>query len=304
MNNYSIIVENDVSKWKDETGSRYHFPKKYLNILKTGTKVIYYKGRIKDKSFSKNRLSDNPHYFGIATIGQIRVDEKNSKNYFAEIIDYIPFKKALLFKKKGGEYYEKIPSSKKVNYWRDGVREIERETYDEITLSSDLTIELKKSNLYTAKSKLSIVEENLLKYYSNNIKLVVSNESKLPYSKNAKEVGDLGEQLVYEYLKSSGVNSLVWHANVGETPGYDISFIDKNNNPNYVEVKTTTGKLFNNFLMTINEVNSAKKLGVNYKVYLVSDCLSSSPKLNIIDNPTLESNFIFEPISFKVTKFE
>ena len=45
--NYAVIVENDISAWADETGVLYHFPKRYLELLKPNTRVIYYKGRIK-----------------------------------------------------------------------------------------------------------------------------------------------------------------------------------------------------------------------------------------------------------------
>lgn len=67
---YAIITENDESAWTDETGILYHFPKRYLKYLEPGTHVIYYKGNLKNKSFSKNRLSDAPHYFAIAKIGK------------------------------------------------------------------------------------------------------------------------------------------------------------------------------------------------------------------------------------------
>lgn len=312
MNNYAIIVENDISNWEDETGTRYHFPKKYIKILETGTKVIYYKGRIKDKSFQMSRLSDSPHYFGIATIGEIWQDTENSKNYFAEIIDYTPFKKALSFKNKKGEYYEKIPESKKSNYWRDGVRQINLETYNKIVNSSDYHIksgEEKPVLEYSFdKPELLFVEEDLLKSYSKNNQKVKSGNSKPRYNVEAKKIGDLGERMVYEYLKShlnyDQAKTLVWHADIGEKPGYDISYIDEDNNRICIEVKATTGKRFNNFIMTINEANAAKELGENFKIYLVSDCLSKSAKLNIINNPTSQDNFKFEPISFKVSKFK
>jgi putative restriction endonuclease len=64
-----VLVENDVSAWQDETGVKYHFPKKYARLIQPGTKFVYYKGRLKDKSFSKERLSDDPHYFGSGVIG-------------------------------------------------------------------------------------------------------------------------------------------------------------------------------------------------------------------------------------------
>lgn len=44
---YAIITENDTSAWHDETGSLYHYPKRYLSLLKPGTRIIYYKEGMK-----------------------------------------------------------------------------------------------------------------------------------------------------------------------------------------------------------------------------------------------------------------
>lgn len=52
----AVIAENDLSKWADQTGVLYHFPKRYKEILIQGTEVIYYKGKLKIKAFSALRL--------------------------------------------------------------------------------------------------------------------------------------------------------------------------------------------------------------------------------------------------------
>lgn len=62
----AVIVENDESEWKDETGEIYHFPKRYLPILPPGQKVIYYKSRLRNPAYATERFSAEPHYFGIA----------------------------------------------------------------------------------------------------------------------------------------------------------------------------------------------------------------------------------------------
>ena len=126
---YAIITENDESAWADETGILYHFPKRYLKYLEPGTHVIYYKGSLKNKFFSKNRLSNAPHYFAIAKIGKTYPDKESSKNdFFATITDFIPFEEAVLAKD-NSNYLETVPDSRKSNYWRDGVRAIDEETY-------------------------------------------------------------------------------------------------------------------------------------------------------------------------------
>lgn len=133
----SIIVENDISKWDDRTGEMYHFPKRYKDLLKPGEKVIYYKGKLKDKQFSHNRLSNNQHYFGIAEIGKVILSKKGTELY-AEIINYQKFKTAVSFKL-NDQYIEQIPENKRKNYWRDGVRIISEEIYQQIINLADLS---------------------------------------------------------------------------------------------------------------------------------------------------------------------
>ena len=136
INMPTVIVENDVSQWDDRTGEVYHFPKRYRDLLLPGERVIYYKGRMKDKSFEASRFSKSPHYFGNAEIGTI-ISINNDKELLAEIINFRPFEKAVDFQK-DNEYLEKIPKSKETNYWRDGVRKIDEDTYNAILQLANL----------------------------------------------------------------------------------------------------------------------------------------------------------------------
>jgi len=129
---YSIITENDQSQWADQTGVLYHFPKRYKKYLSSGTKVIYYKGRLKNRAYREKRLSDDPHYFAVAEIGEVFPDKESTKSdLFATIVNYSPFKKPVLAKE-GNEYLEEIPENRISNYWRDGVRKIEPSVYNRI----------------------------------------------------------------------------------------------------------------------------------------------------------------------------
>lgn len=133
--NFLIIAENDESQWDDKTGEYYHFPSKYKNKLTTGSKIIYYKGKRKNKNFI--RLSDNAHYFGIATIGIIQKDlSENSKNsFYASIENYQPFLYAVDFKDLNGDYLENVLTK---NHFRDGVRLINEQTYHKILSNANL----------------------------------------------------------------------------------------------------------------------------------------------------------------------
>lgn len=127
-----VIVENDTSQWKDETGSVYHFPKRYRTLLTPGTQAIYYKGRLNDKAYAATRLTNAPHYFGLGTIGEVYADEASDKgDFFALIENFTPFESAVLAKV-AGTYLETIPANRLSNYWRDGVRLISQSDYDAI----------------------------------------------------------------------------------------------------------------------------------------------------------------------------
>jgi len=92
-----------------------------------------------NNDFFSSRLSTEPHYFGIGVIGNSIIDtnsEKN-KNWYCEILDYQPFSQAIPIKI-NNDYFEEIPPSKSKNYWRDGVREINKEIYEKILLNSKI----------------------------------------------------------------------------------------------------------------------------------------------------------------------
>lgn len=140
---YTVITENDVSQWEDETGSRYHFPKRYKDYLKPGTQLIYYKGKLKNSGFRSSRLSDQPHYFGLATVEEPAYPDPDSGkgDLFVSIHNFTPFEKAVDFRDRvSGDYIEKIPSNRKSNYWRDGVRPVGKETVDRILNLAGVTI--------------------------------------------------------------------------------------------------------------------------------------------------------------------
>ena len=141
-----VIVENDISQWDDQTGILYHFPKRYEKFLTPGSEVIYYKGSLKQKVYSGKRLSDLPHYFGVAKIGTVFRDKSSSKgDLFATIENYQEFSEAVLAKN-GDTYLEEIPLSKVNNYWRGGVRVISEEVYERITSTATKVIPQKRIN--------------------------------------------------------------------------------------------------------------------------------------------------------------
>lgn len=112
---YVVITENDVSQWSDRTGSEYHFPKRYAKYLSPGTTVVYYKCKLKDASFREKRLSDEPHYFGFATIEQepFKDEDSGKGDLFVTIENFTPFKEAVPNQLPGTDgYIEIIPENR------------------------------------------------------------------------------------------------------------------------------------------------------------------------------------------------
>ncbi|HDJ1438323.1 TPA: HNH endonuclease [Serratia rubidaea] len=129
---FSVIAEMDESKWDDKPGYEYHFPKRYAKMLIPGTRVVYYKGRLRDRRFREQRLSDEPHYFAIATIANVYPDPNAKRGeLYAIVKDFQPFTQPLLAKNHQG-YFEEIPANRQSNYWRDGVRPIDQGTFQTI----------------------------------------------------------------------------------------------------------------------------------------------------------------------------
>lgn len=130
MSDYAVIVENDQSQWNDVTGESYHYPPRYRGILTPGCKFIYYKGRLRDPRFARDRLSPQPHYFGKGVIGKSKAE---GSDWRCEILDYEPFVEPVL-SKIGGKYFEPAPREKRLSYgyWQAGVREIDKKVYDAI----------------------------------------------------------------------------------------------------------------------------------------------------------------------------
>lgn len=137
----AVLAENDESPWSDETGVLYHYPRRYAAMLPPGEPVVFYKGRMKDPTFASQRLSPDPHYFGLATIGQVYPDPASSKgDLFATLDNFQRFAKAVPFKL-GGAYLETIPANRKANYWRDGVRAIDAATFATIVGLAGATVD-------------------------------------------------------------------------------------------------------------------------------------------------------------------
>ncbi|MBN9411935.1 MAG: HNH endonuclease [Burkholderiales bacterium] len=127
---FAVFAENDESRWRDDTGVLYHFPRRYASIVVAGTFIVYYKGKMRSQRFASERLSIEPHYFGRATVGTVYPDAESRKgDLFATIENFARFRNPVPIRRADGRYYETIPPNRMTNHWRDGVRSLSANDY-------------------------------------------------------------------------------------------------------------------------------------------------------------------------------
>lgn len=313
-----ILVQNEITAgnkydhWQDDEGVQYHFPNQYKGKVKEGEAFIYYKG---------SRRADNkrgiPEYFGFGRIGKVWRDplpnkkkHKNRPDWYCEIIDYIPFKYTVP-SRNGETYLEKIPK----NLWSVAVRSISLDVYNAILKKASIEIADEDIIIKPNSPILPQIEEVIPAMVTDQNPLMYLTQSKKEsdgtssggdsysrYSKYSKLFGDRAEEIVYQLLTKRKTDKLRWVAKEKEKPGWDIEYHD-GRNLIAVEVKGTSGKRFLSIDITAGEWDAAQKKGSNYRLYLVADCLSKKPQIQVIINPYslfLKKQFSIKPIAYRL----
>jgi len=111
----------------------------------------------------------------------------------------------------------------------------------------------------------------------------------------AKTVGDRSEEIVIKFLEESlpqkEKSTIRWISKAGETPGWDISYYNAENQLIAIEVKGTTGEYFPNIEITANEWNAAIELQDRYWIYLVTGSFGINPQIQRLQNPVKLKEF-------------
>lgn len=118
-----------------------------------------------------------------------------------------------------------------------------------------------------------------LKPKENTIILKGSHVDYLQKAQDNKELGDAGEDFVYQYERNKIKDyNLPKDKQVrpvakldGDGLGYDILSYDEQGNEIYIEVKTTTGSESNSFYITSNELEKSELCSDYYYLYRVYD---------------------------------
>ena len=117
---------------------KYHFPKKYYNIVKSvvGDWILYYEpGRTGTKQSSR---SGRKSYFATAKLNSIAPDRQREDHFYAFVTDYLEFDRPVPFRENGMYYESRLrrpdgKSNQGLFGW--AVRVISDDEYDRILLS-------------------------------------------------------------------------------------------------------------------------------------------------------------------------
>jgi hypothetical protein len=274
------VVRNPAHAWDDVEGERYHYPSKYQTKITTGEPFVYYRG-----VHRADGRRGPAQYVGAGRIGAIWADPERAagarKAWYCAIEDYRRFREPVAAKI-DGIFLEDIPR----NVWRDGVRSLEQSVYDRILGLASARPTL-MSSAPDASTVPIVTSNNLIIPPAPPGIATSSVRSSYRKSKQAKAVGDWAELVVLRYLEDelTHARELVHRAARGETPGWDIDYLDKSNELQRVEVKGTVSGAFSGVELTAAEMRAAKAHGSNFWLYLVAGCLTDDPKVQPIRDP-------------------
>ena len=287
--NYPIILvdadmkNHDKYNWDDTIGEVHHFPNIYINKITTGRRFIYYRPK-------------STGYFGTGIIADVTIDPTTEnvahgkdKKWYCNIVDYKEFKNIVPARDGKIGIYEDIT----INRAWGNVRSIDQSSFDKILSKALFEGGYKTKNNYTEEyekveaREIEISEDLISKRKKNKTSYKpTKNSGYFRKSDEAKAIGDLGESIIYEILKSkqnSGDIKALKDVSKNNV-GYDIEYINNENALIGVEVKATKMSKFKQIHITRNEWEVAKKMGERYHLYLVADCKKQKNKYQIIKN--------------------
>lgn len=291
-----ILVQNERTAgarfdfFENVTGERYHFLNRYLPRIVSGTEFVYYRGT--RRHVGRRHV---PEYFGYGRIGPIwrdprtaGVTAKRDRRWFCAIEDFTPFPRPVPWRV-DGKPLESIAS----NQYQVSVRPISEEQLLSIVSLGGLG-SVSTSAGTTLLPEMPALDSLLIRDAEDLWDRPVGAAGnigvpRLRRSAHAKATGDRAEAVVHHYLRSrleaQGARSLRWVADAGETPGWDIEYVDQTGALIAVEVKGTSGRTFRDVELTAGEWRAAAALGERYWLYLVADCLSGAPAIQAIQDP-------------------
>lgn len=125
-------------------------------------------------------------------------------------------------------------------------------------------------------------------------------------SKYSTALGKRGEEIALQYLRQTlsfhEAATLRWTASEGVLPGWDIEYTSSAG-LNAIGVKASAGPAFPSIELSSNEWASAKRLGAAYRLMLVAQVRTTSPQIQIIENPAAlieQGRIVIEPVMWRL----
>lgn len=283
---HNAVVANPAHQWDDVEGVHYHYPSKYRGKIVTGAPFVYYRG-----VHRPGGKRGQAEYFGAGRIGDIWPDPDRPGAWYCAIDDYSKFA-APEPAKVDGQNREIIVA----NLWRDGVRRLDPQVYAGILVDAGLTPAAAPIPGVTPNSApLAGPIAPPVATAIETAELIVPPKRAGPRrdgqagggerrSRQAKAVGDWAEAVALAYLQAN-CGLCVHRAAIGETPGWDIDYVDVAGRLQRVEVKGTVAAAFTGVELTAKEWVAAHAHGDAYWICLVADCHTARPKLQLLQNP-------------------
>lgn len=160
--------------------------------------------------------------------------------------------------------------------------------------------DVKFSKLLVDPPKNEVIKEADIHYFNK-----IQKPNYLEIEQQNRNLGMLGEELIYEYEKwrliKSGKENLIdrikWVSKEsGDGAGFDILSINENGSDRYIEVKTTKLGELTPFYFTSNELKFSQKNSKHYFLYRVFK-INQNPNM-FVKNGSFDEICVYEPTSF------
>jgi hypothetical protein len=121
------------SRYEDDEGVLYHYPRVYFSRVVQYEPFIYY--RPLGKGVAR---PDSRHYFGHGVVGEAFEDSRDASLRFAQILSYQPFSTLVPLRDPGGRYYETGTTTPPQG--QAAVRSISQIAYHRILAAADVAV--------------------------------------------------------------------------------------------------------------------------------------------------------------------